>query len=85
MAVRLQNYRYIIANDGYEELYHNAADPYEWTNLLYTAADMNDDKQKVKNAAIAVLNEELQGRSITLNPATEPQPCDKGLWVNCRS
>jgi len=85
MAVRLQDYRYIISNDGYEELYHNAADPYEWTNLLYSAADMNDDKQQVKNAAIAVLNEELIGRSINpLNPETEPKPCDQGLWVNCR-
>jgi arylsulfatase A-like enzyme len=32
-AVRTEDWRYIRYADGGEELYHNAADPLEWTNL----------------------------------------------------
>merc|ERR1712157_400372 len=84
MAVRLKDYRYIMTNDGNEELYHNAVDPYEWTNLLYTADMKNDQTQQVKNTAIAVLNDELQGLGITLNPETEPKACGGELWVKCK-
>jgi len=84
MAVRLKDYRYIMTNDGNEELYHNAVDPYEWTNLLYTADMKNDQTQQVKDTAIAVLNDELQGLGITLNPETEPKACGGELWVKCK-
>lgn len=32
-AVRTETHRYIRYEDGSEELYHNAKDPFEWTNL----------------------------------------------------
>ena len=32
-AVRTEDWRYIRYADGGEELYHNAVDPLEWTNL----------------------------------------------------
>lgn len=32
-SVRTETHRYIRYEDGGEELYHNAKDPYEWTNL----------------------------------------------------
>ncbi|MCX7826001.1 MAG: iduronate-2-sulfatase, partial [Verrucomicrobiae bacterium] len=32
-AVRNEDWRYIRYADGSEELYHNAVDPLEWTNL----------------------------------------------------
>lgn len=34
-AVRTETHRYIRYANGSEELYHNAEDPYEWTNLAF--------------------------------------------------
>ena len=36
-AVRSEEWRYIRYENGDEELYHNAVDPYEWTNLATLA------------------------------------------------
>ena len=36
-AVRSEQWRYIRYENGDEELYHNAVDPYEWTNLATMA------------------------------------------------
>lgn len=82
MAVRMNKYRYIIANGGGEELYNNAEDHYEWKNLANTA-DMNDELLEVKKNAIAVLNDELREHGKDLNAETEPRTCDKALWVSC--
>merc|ERR1712187_736807 len=60
MAVRMKDHRYIMVKDGTEELYHNAVDHYEWTNLLRTADMRNTETQSVKEVAIAVLNDELR-------------------------
>ena len=32
-SLRSKDWRYIRYSNGKEELYHNAEDPYEWTNL----------------------------------------------------
>ena len=32
-SVRTRRWRYILYNNGSEELYDHDADPYEWTNL----------------------------------------------------
>jgi arylsulfatase A-like enzyme len=36
-SIRTQDWRYIRYSNGDEELYHNAADPYEYTNLATSA------------------------------------------------
>jgi arylsulfatase A-like enzyme len=46
-AVRTEDWRYIRYADGSEELYDEAADPYEWTNL---AGDARYADQKAKLA-----------------------------------
>lgn len=46
-AVRSEDWRYIRYENGDEELYHNAADPYEWKNLA------NDPQYAGQKAALA--------------------------------
>ena len=47
-AIRTETHRYIRYANGDEELYHNAKDPYEWTNL---ATNPEYDTLKAKLAA----------------------------------
>ena len=47
-AIRTETHRYIRYANGDEELYHNAKDPYEWTNL---ASNPEYDPLKAKLAA----------------------------------
>lgn len=39
-AIRTQRYRYILYNNGSEELYDHQNDPYEWTNLVESHQDL---------------------------------------------
>lgn len=54
-SYRAQDWRYILYLDGSEELYHNATDPYEWTNL---SDDKNyqDRKKELKAEMLEIVD-----------------------------
>jgi len=52
-AVRSKRYRYILANNGEEELYDHKVDPFEWKNLA-SAADYLEIKKELKNQLLAM-------------------------------
>lgn len=80
----MKDYRYIMVNNGTEELYHNAEDPYEWNNLLSTSDMKTAQTQRVKNVAIHVLNSELNELDFgTLDAENDPKTCDSALWAAC--
>jgi len=84
MAVRMKDYRYILVNDGTEELYHNAKDPYEWNNLLFTPDMKTEETQQAKKVAFDVLNSELEGLGYgTLDAESDPKTCASDNWVKC--
>jgi len=47
-SLRTKRWRYVLYNNGAEELYDHAADPYEWTNLAEDP-DLASTKNKLKN------------------------------------
>jgi len=84
MTVRLKDYRYIMVSDGMEELYHNAEDPFEWKNLLFTSEMITTETQEKKTEAMDVLNSELSELECgTLDATSDPKTCNSELWVSC--
>jgi arylsulfatase A-like enzyme len=66
-AVRTERWRYIRYEDGGEELYDEAQDPYEWTNL---APDKNYDEVKAELATfLPKVNRPNRKRESAGNPA----------------
>lgn len=68
-ALRSKDWRYIRYSNGKEELYHNAEDPYEWTNL----AD-NPQYTSTRNSFRAKLADRLP------KPAPGPAKSPNQIW-----
>jgi len=84
MTVRLKDYRYILVSDGAEELYHNAKDPYEYKNLLFTSDMITPETQQVKTEAFEVLNSELSELECGPLEENDPKTCGQATWVSCK-
>lgn len=64
-AIRTEDYRYILYRNGDEELYHNAIDPFEYTNLA-------------NNPEFASTKAQLKAMAPTLNAPDLPRSRDLG-------
>ena len=70
-SLRSKDWRYIRYGNGKEELYHNAEDPYEWTNLA-------DNPQYA--AKLESFRAELDARLPAPDPNAAPQKSADQLW-----
>jgi len=54
-AIRAQRYRYILYNNGEEELYDHKKDPFEWTNLAETHQEvLKIMREKMKSVVLPI-------------------------------
>jgi arylsulfatase A-like enzyme len=53
-AVRSKDWRYILYQDGQEELYDHRSDPHEWTNLRNNP-QFRQQKQRLRNALLTLV------------------------------
>ena len=78
MCIRDRRYRYIIYNNGKEELYDHANDPHEWNNLA-SNPEFDTLKAQYKKAIFDQLpyNEEAMQ---TVNIKKEPSKAGAEFW-----
>lgn len=62
-AIRTNQYRYILYNNGLEELYNHESDPYEWTNSAETNKNILEEMREQLKKIVAPIS--LNGFSKT--------------------
>jgi arylsulfatase A-like enzyme len=74
-SLRTRAFRYILYNNGFEELYDHGKDPYEWTNVA-----KQPEYQLVRKRFRKQLDE-MTGLKVGVIPPRAPTPLEKGKTI----